>query len=92
MKKIDGERVAKLLLSGAKMTDKHCEKCLYPLFEKEGTVFCVNCGAEKVKETDNATIVRDKMTFLYRQLESAETVEEIEKIGRALEVLKRLLS
>ncbi|MEO2151080.1 MAG: Sjogren's syndrome/scleroderma autoantigen 1 family protein, partial [Thermococcus sp.] len=32
-----------LMLSGAKMLDRHCPKCGSPLFEKDGKVFCPVC-------------------------------------------------
>lgn len=46
-KKISDEAVAsaaELLYKGAKMLSKHCPECGLPLFEKDGKVFCSNCG------------------------------------------------
>ena len=90
MEKVDGERIAKLLLSGATMTDAHCEHCLYPLFEKDGTIFCVNCGTEKKGSVTDGSIIDEKIAFLHEKLRTAETTEEIEKIGKALLVLEKL--
>jgi len=87
VKTIDNEKIAKLLLSGAKMTDKHCKRCSYPLFEKDGKIFCINCGSEMKED-----IINEKIEFLYKKLKDTEDVEEIEKIGRAIETLKKIKS
>ncbi len=85
VKMIDSEKIAKLLLSGARMTDKHCEKCSYPLFEKDGRIFCINCDTETKED-----IIKEKIEFLYKKLKNTENVEEIEKIARAIETLKKI--
>lgn len=95
---IDGEKMARLLLSGAKMTNKHCEKCYFPLFEKDGKLFCVNCSTQEKEDkkavefvsTESKDVVDQKIAFLYNKLQTADTVEEIEKIGRAILTLKKI--
>ncbi|MEA1993000.1 MAG: Sjogren's syndrome/scleroderma autoantigen 1 family protein [Euryarchaeota archaeon] len=91
-KKINNERITTLLLSGAKMTGNHCKKCLYPLFEKNGELFCPNCGSEKKEDLTRDGIVDEKIEFLYIELKQATTVEEIKEIGKAIEILRRLKS
>ncbi len=87
VKMVDNEKITKLLLSGAKMTDKHCKKCSYPLFEKDGKIFCINCPT-KTKED----IINEKLEFLYRELKNSQDVEEIEKIGKTILILKKIKS
>jgi len=41
------EVIMPLLMSGAKMLDRHCPKCGSPLFEKDGRVFCPVCEHRK---------------------------------------------
>ena len=42
------------LLKGAKMLPTHCSKCGYPLFEKDGKIYCPICEKLKNKEvTEN---------------------------------------
>jgi len=38
------------LLKGAKMLSTHCSNCGYPLFEKDGKVYCPVCEKLKDKE------------------------------------------
>ncbi len=55
-KKISDDAVAsaaELLYKGAKMLSKHCPECGLPLFEKDGRVFCSNCG--DVREAEGAS-------------------------------------
>jgi len=84
VKTIDNEKIAKLLLSGAKMTDKHCKRSSYPLFEKDGEIFCINCGSETEEDITN-----EKIEFLYKKLKDTDDVEEI---GRAIETLEKIKS
>ncbi|MCG1004497.1 MULTISPECIES: Sjogren's syndrome/scleroderma autoantigen 1 family protein [Halobacterium] len=37
------ERMSELLLQGATMTNKHCDRCGNPIFRYEGQSFCPNC-------------------------------------------------
>ncbi|MBP2252040.1 uncharacterized Zn finger protein (UPF0148 family) [Halarchaeum solikamskense] len=39
-------RMSELLLQGATMTNKHCDRCGNPLFRHEGREFCPTCQAE----------------------------------------------
>ena len=39
-------RMSELLLQGATMTNKHCDRCGNPLFRHEGQEFCPTCQAE----------------------------------------------
>ncbi len=57
-KKISDDAVAsaaELLYKGAKMLSKHCPECGLPLFEKDGRVFCSNCGDVKNEEAEGAS-------------------------------------
>ncbi len=87
VKMVDNEKITKLLLSGAKMIDKHCKKCSYPLFEKDGKIFCINCPTET-----RGDIINEKLEFLYKELKNAQNVEEIEKIGKTILILKKIKS
>ncbi len=56
-KKISDDAVAsaaELLYKGAKMLSKHCPECGLPLFEKDGRIFCSNCGDVKNEEAEGA--------------------------------------
>jgi len=45
-KRADTQRMSELLLKGATMTNKHCDRCGDPLFRYNGQTFCSTCQAE----------------------------------------------
>jgi len=45
-KRADTQRMSELLLKGATMTNKHCDRCGDPLFRYDGQTFCPSCQAE----------------------------------------------
>jgi uncharacterized Zn finger protein (UPF0148 family) len=47
------QRMSELLLGGATMTGKHCERCASPIFRQNGQEFCPNCN-QAVGETAQA--------------------------------------
>jgi len=82
-----------LMLSGAKMLDKHCPKCGSPLFEKDGRVFCPVCEhrrKEKLREMKGVEErLMEKLTELANSL--PDDVDELEKHLRVMELIINLL-
>ncbi len=91
------------LLKGAKMLSKHCEKCGYPLLEKDGRVYCIVCEKlgkdekevkeEKVKinSFDNInTKIYKKILYLVDKLDKEDDVSRIKEIGEALYILLKI--
>ncbi len=82
-----------LMLSGAKMLDKHCSKCGSPLFEKDGRVFCPVCEyrskqrGEEIKSIENA--LRTKLETLAASL--PDDIDLLEKHLRVMELIINLL-
>ena len=72
------------------MTAQHCEKCGYPLFEKNGKIICANCTEEEVTEP-KSTILQEKKEELLTKLKETEDLNEIEHILRCLTLLKELI-
>ena len=85
--------IMRLMLSGAKMLDRHCPKCGSPLFEKDGRVFCPVC--EHRKKTQRAEMkgieerLREKLSELANSL--PDDIDELEKHLRAMEKIMELL-
>lgn len=88
--------ISQLLLSGYRMTAQHCDKCGYPLFEKNGKIICANCTEEgkiepqKAKEPKNVILEKKKEELLNR-LKEAKDLNEIEHILKCLHLLKELI-
>ncbi|RLF77944.1 hypothetical protein DRN39_02680 [Thermococci archaeon] len=91
--------IAPLLLSGAKMLDKHCPKCGSPLFEKNGRIFCPVCEyreQQRKKEMRGIEeILMERIKILINNLpedpgEMKEHLEIIERLIRILEHYKKL--
>ncbi len=82
-----------LMLSGAKMLDRHCPKCGSPLFEKNGRVFCPVCEyRERQKKGEMKGVeerLREKLTEMANSLPS--DIDELEKHLRAMERIIELL-
>ncbi len=85
--------ISQLLLSGARMTSKHCEKCGYPLFEKDGKIICANCTEEEEEKTKNLEniILEEKRSELLARLKETKDLNEIEHILKCLNLLKELI-
>lgn len=81
--------ISQLLLSGAKMTAQHCEKCGYPLFEKDGKILCANCTEEE--EQKPTTVLEEKRAELLAKLRESKDLNEVEHILRCLTLLKELV-
>ncbi|MFW5978337.1 MAG: Sjogren's syndrome/scleroderma autoantigen 1 family protein [Halohasta sp.] len=45
-KRANTRRMSELLLKGATMTNKHCDRCGDPLFRYDGQTFCPTCQAD----------------------------------------------
>jgi UPF0148 protein len=85
--------ISQLLLSGATMTAQHCEKCGYPLFEKNGKIICPNCTEEeeeRAREPQNI-ILEEKRTELLTRLRETKDLNEVEHILKCLTLLKELI-
>ncbi|WP_253736522.1 Sjogren's syndrome/scleroderma autoantigen 1 family protein [Halohasta salina] len=54
-KRADTQRMSELLLKGATMTNKHCDRCGDPLFRYNGQTFCSTCQAEGAADADAGT-------------------------------------
>ena len=82
--------IAPLLLSGAKMLDKHCPKCGSPLFELNGKVFCPVCEHRKKQEMAELKsieqILMEKLKILANNLP-----DDIEKLEKHLNVMERII-
>ncbi|MFO7833928.1 MAG: Sjogren's syndrome/scleroderma autoantigen 1 family protein [Halohasta sp.] len=54
-KRADTQRMSELLLKGATMTNKHCDRCGDPLFRYNGQTFCSTCQAEAADSEPEST-------------------------------------
>lgn len=82
-----------LMLSGAKMLDKHCPKCGSPLFEQNGRVFCPVCeyrSKQRAEESENVeSALRRKLEALAASL--PDDIDSLEKHLRVMELIINLL-
>jgi UPF0148 protein len=85
--------ISQLLLSGARMTAQHCDKCGYPLFEKNGRIICANCTEEEEEKTKKSKniILEEKRSELLTRLKETKDLNEIEHILKCLNLLKELI-
>ncbi|MFB6154668.1 MAG: Sjogren's syndrome/scleroderma autoantigen 1 family protein, partial [Haloferacaceae archaeon] len=44
------QRMSELLLKGATMTNKHCDRCGDPIFRYQGQEFCPTCQREQAAQ------------------------------------------
>ncbi|WP_297439105.1 Sjogren's syndrome/scleroderma autoantigen 1 family protein [Thermococcus sp.] len=79
-----------LMLSGARMLDRHCPRCGSPLFEKDGRVFCPVCE-HRGREREGGT--RDVEERLMEKLvELANSMpEEIDSLRKHLSVMGEIM-
>lgn len=91
------------LIKGSKMLGKHCKKCGFPLFEKNGKVYCPICDSKKddeeiTKKIEDETktktelisevsVVDNKIKYLLEKLDKETEINRIAEIGNALNVL-----
>ncbi|NJE30795.1 hypothetical protein E3E38_07035 [Thermococcus sp. 18S1] len=82
-----------LMLSGAKMLDKHCPRCGSPLFEKGGKVFCPVCEHRKKQQKAEMKGVEERLMEKLNELANSlpEDIDELEKHLRAMEKIIELL-
>ncbi|ASJ03096.1 hypothetical protein A3L09_07430 [Thermococcus profundus] len=82
-----------LMLSGAKMLDKHCPKCGSPLFEKNGKVFCPVCEYRAKKRMERAKGVEERLLEKLNELAGSlpSDVEVLEKHLSAMEKIIDLI-
>ena len=82
-----------LMLSGAKMLDRHCPKCGSPLFEKDGRVFCPVCEHRAKQRKAEMKGVEEKLREKLSELANSlpDDIDELEKHLRAMEKIIELL-
>ncbi len=82
-----------LLMSGAKMLDRHCPKCGSPLFEKDGRVFCPVCEHRKREKANEMKGVEERLMEKLTELANSmpDDIEELEKHLRVMELIINLL-
>ncbi|MEM2889823.1 MAG: Sjogren's syndrome/scleroderma autoantigen 1 family protein [Candidatus Hadarchaeum sp.] len=103
MKEEDIPKVVEMLMAGGKMLAVHCGSCMSPLFEYQGKVVCPVCGGQAKKPKAEAktssldkvrAALQAKIDALAEQLaketDHAKTLELLDRIKSALEVLERL--
>ncbi|WP_297498673.1 Sjogren's syndrome/scleroderma autoantigen 1 family protein [Thermococcus sp.] len=84
-----------LMLSGAKMLDRHCPKCGSPLFEKDGRVFCPVCEYRAKKRKKEMRGVEERLMEKLNELANSlpDDPGELEKhlrvMGKIMELLER---
>lgn len=82
--------ITPLLLSGAKMLDKHCSKCGSPLFEKNGKIFCPICEHRKKQEKVEAKGVEEVLIEKFETLAS-NLPNDVDELSKYLEVMEKIL-
>jgi UPF0148 protein len=83
------------------MLPTHCPKCGYPLFEKDGRIYCPIC--EKLKNEDTSEekdieksdldineILTEKINYLAEKLKDEKEISRIKEVGEALYVLIKI--
>ncbi len=82
-----------LLMSGAKMLDRHCPKCGSPLFEKDGRVFCPVCEYRKRQKASEMKGVEERLMEKLTELANSmpDDIDELEKHLRVMELIINLL-
>ncbi len=82
-----------LMLSGAKMLDRHCPRCGSPLFEKDGKVFCPVCEHREKQRQAEMRGVEERLMEKLNELANSlpEDLNELEKHLRAMGVIIDLL-
>ncbi|ENN95596.1 hypothetical protein J422_06972 [Methanocaldococcus villosus KIN24-T80] len=81
------------LLKGAKMLSKHCEKCGFPLFEKDGKIYCAICNKSNLEDShklDKNDIIDKKIDYLLEKLKNENEISRIKEIGEAIAILIKI--
>lgn len=75
------------------MTAQHCEKCGYPLFEKNGKLICANCteGEKEKKRPQENAVLEEKRSELLTRIQETKDLNEIEHILTCLKLLQELI-
>ncbi len=69
------------LLKGSKMLSKHCPNCGYPLFEKNGKIYCPVCERIKEKEKEIKGKGKEIINQKYKEDKEEKSIEvNIEEI------------
>lgn len=84
------EIITPLLLSGAKMLDKHCPRCGSPLFELNGKVFCPICEHRKKEERVELKSIEESLIEKLRLLAN-QLPDDIEELKKHLEVMRMIV-
>ncbi|USS41753.1 hypothetical protein NF865_00555 [Thermococcus aggregans] len=84
------EIITPLLLSGAKMLDKHCPKCGSPLFELNGRVFCPICEHRKKEESTELKSIEESLLEKLKVLAN-NLPDDIDELKKHLEVMKMIV-
>ncbi|RLF87862.1 hypothetical protein DRN34_00795 [Thermococci archaeon] len=84
------EIITPLLLSGAKMLDRHCPKCGSPLFELNGRIFCPICEHRKKEETVRLKGIEESLIEKLKLLAN-QLPEDIDELKKHLEVMKMIV-
>lgn len=85
------EIITPLLLSGAKMLDRHCPQCGSPLFKLNGKIFCPVCehrkklGKSELKGVEESLI--EKLNMLANTLP-----DDIDELKKYLEVMDMIIT
>ncbi|CAB50175.1 Sjogren's syndrome/scleroderma autoantigen 1 family protein [Pyrococcus abyssi] len=83
--------IAPLLLSGAKMLDKHCPKCGSPLFEKDGRVFCPVCEYREKKKREEMKGVEEVLMEKFKDL-AFSLPKDVNELMQHLDAMEKLLT
>ncbi len=79
-----------LMLSGAKMLDRHCPKCGSPLFEKDGRVFCPVCEYRAKQRRERARGLEDVLLQKLNELAS-NLPDDPEELEKRLNVMEKII-
>lgn len=67
------QRMSELLLKGATMTNRHCDRCGDPIFRYDGQEFCPTCASQ---DADGAEAVPDQDTEIETREMSLDSAQE----------------
>jgi len=79
-----------LMLSGAKMLDRHCPKCGSPLFEKDGRVFCPVCEYRAKQRREEAREFEEILLEKLNELAS-NLPDDPDELEKRLSVMERII-
>lgn len=82
--------ITPLLLSGAKMLDKHCPKCGSPLFEKNERIFCPICEHRRKQGGVEAKGVEEILIEKFETL-AGNLPSDVDELSKYLDVMEKIL-